>query len=111
MILKIQVCSLNSRIVYGILHQLLCIVLEHTFSVPHVILFVRQPISKLQHKEYKYNGISHRITILRNITKTIKNSYPKVITHKSLSVGVVSFLFKLVLVPGTDEHLILGITV
>jgi hypothetical protein len=79
--------------------------------VPHVILFVRQPISKLQHKEYKYNGISHRITILRNITKTIKSSYPKVITHKSLSVSVVSCLFKLVLVPGTDEHLILGITV
>jgi hypothetical protein len=61
--------------------------------VPHVILSVRQPISKLQHKEYKYNGISHRITILRNRTKTIKNSYPKVMTHKSLSVGVVLFLF------------------
>jgi hypothetical protein len=32
-------------------------------------------------------------------------------THKCLSVGVVSFLFKLVLVLGTDEHLINGITV
>jgi hypothetical protein len=93
MILKIQICRLNSRIVYGILHQLLCIVLEHTFNVPHVILSARQPISKLQHKEYKYNGISHRIKILRNKTKTIENSYPKVMTHKSLSVGVVSFLF------------------
>jgi hypothetical protein len=96
---------------YGILHQLLCIVLEDTFSVPDVILSVRQLISKLQHKEYKYNGISHRFTILRNITKIIKNSYPKVITHKSMSVSVVSFLFKLVLVLGTDEHLILGISI
>ena len=85
--------------------------MEHTFSVPHVILSFRQPISKLQHKEYKYNGISHRITILRNTTKTIKNSYPKAMTHKSLSAGVVLFLFKLVLVLGTDEHLIIGITV
>jgi hypothetical protein len=93
MILKIQICSLNSHIVYGILHHLLYIVLEHTFSVPHVILSVRKPITKLQHKEYKYNGISHRIKILRNRTKTIKNSYPKVMMHMSPSVVVVSFLF------------------
>jgi hypothetical protein len=107
MLLKIQVCSLNSRILYGILRQLLCIVLEDTFSVPHVTLSVRQPISKLQHKEYKYNGISHRFTILRNITKRINNSYPKVITHKSLSVGVVSFLLNLsgTIIRGTPKTL------
>jgi hypothetical protein len=93
MILKIHICSPNSRIVYGILHQLLCIVLEHTFSVPHVILFVRQPVAKLQNKEYKYNGISYIIKILRNRTKTIENSYPKVMPHKSISVVVVLFLF------------------
>jgi hypothetical protein len=92
MILKIQICSLNSRIVYGILHQLLCIVLEHLFSMPHVILSIRQLIAKLQHEECKYNGISHRIKILRNITKTIENSYPKSChTSPCLSVWSRSF--------------------
>jgi hypothetical protein len=61
----------------------------------HVILSVRQPIAKLQHKKYKYNGIRHRIKILRNRTKIIENSYTKVMAHKSLSVGVASFLFNL----------------
>jgi hypothetical protein len=77
MILKIHICSLNSLIIYGILHQLLCIVLERPFNVPHVILVVRQPITKLQHKEYKYKIISHRIKILRSKIKTIENSCTK----------------------------------
>lgn len=83
--LKVKICFLNPCIVDCILLQLLCIPLEPSFNVAHVIHTFKQPIMQLQDKRLCTQN--HRIRIFRKKNKQKQNIYPKVIANQSLSIG------------------------